>query len=41
MEPGVAAVAFVVLLFNKNIPPRLELEEIAISFVLRAWRFAR
>jgi hypothetical protein len=27
---GVAAVAFVVLLFNKNIPPRLELEEIAI-----------
>ncbi len=27
---GVAVVAFVVLLFNKNIPPRLELEEIAI-----------
>ncbi|GAC1303374.1 MAG: MFS transporter [Ktedonobacteraceae bacterium] len=27
---GVAAIAFVVLLFNKNIPPRLELEEIAI-----------
>ncbi len=27
---GVAAVAFVVLLFNKNMLPRLELEEIAI-----------
>jgi len=26
----VAAVAFVVVFFNKNIPPRLELEEIAI-----------